>query len=232
MAKKGTTTARRGGGTGGTRRAGKTVRRGKKGSTPAAARRAKAKIKAKAKVKAKPKGRAASATRSRSGTRAAATKVGSSSRKAGQFAGRNDFGVPARRATPSGRAPDSAFGLPRNENGRSGEAGDRTHGVGSAPSNTGSGSGGDVDTDYIGVGVGPVSQAPPSGDTSGPDAATGNSGDFASAPDRSARGRDQLGSGAPPKGELKATHIESDESDFGGPLRIQADKIPGPRRND
>ena len=32
---------------------------------------------------------------------------------------------------------------------------------------------------------------------------------------------------APRKGELKATHIESDESDFGGPIKIQADKIPG-----
>jgi len=33
--------------------------------------------------------------------------------------------------------------------------------------------------------------------------------------------------GSPPKGELKATHIELDESDFGGPIKIQADKLPG-----
>ena len=36
--------------------------------------------------------------------------------------------------------------------------------------------------------------------------------------------------GSHPKGELKATHIEADESDFGGPIKIQADKLP--KRND
>jgi len=35
--------------------------------------------------------------------------------------------------------------------------------------------------------------------------------------------------GGKPKGELKATHITSDESDFGGPLRIEAEKIDDPR---
>ena len=33
--------------------------------------------------------------------------------------------------------------------------------------------------------------------------------------------------GSQNKGELKATHVQSDESDFGGPIRIQADKLPG-----
>jgi len=123
--------------------------------------------------------------------------VGSSRGKAGQFANRNDFGVPARQATPRGRAPESADGLPRNEEGRSGAAGDRTHGVGSAPSNVGSGSGGDVDTDFIGVGTSPVSQEGPTGATNGPDAATGTSADLTSAPDRPGRGRNQRGRVSP-----------------------------------
>lgn len=129
------------------------------------------------------------------GAQSAADKVGSNRRKAGTFASRNDFGVPARRATPRGRAPESADGLPRNEEGRSGAAGDRTHGVGSAPSNVGSGSGGDVDTDLVGVGVGtgPVSQRGPTGPTGGPDDATDPSGDFASAPDHPARGSNETG---------------------------------------
>lgn len=159
MAKKGTTTARRGGGTGKAKR-GSAGQKGSKGSKGSAA-----------KARGSKTGGRAS-TRTHAGTRSAAGgKVGSSTRKAGQFASRRDFGVPARRATPSGRAPDSAVGLPRNEEGRSGAAGDRTHGVGSAPSNVGSGSGGDVDTDYIGVGTQPVSQEGPDGAVDGPDAA-------------------------------------------------------------
>jgi hypothetical protein len=178
MAKKGTT-ARGGGGTGKARRGGSAGQKGSKASA----------VKARG---SKTAGRAS--TRARPGARSAAGgKVGSSSVKAGQFAGRRDFGVPASRATPSGRAPDSAVGLPRNEEGRSGAAGDRTHGVGSAPSNVGSGSGGDLDTDFVGVGTGPVSQEGPDGAVDGPDAATDPSGDFASAPDRPARGRNQKG---------------------------------------
>ena len=168
MAKKGTTA--RGGGsrsgseTGKARRGAEASRQGPKGAGKGE----------------KTSGRATA--RAHPGTRSAGGKVGSSGRKAAEFASRRDFGVPARRAKPRGRAPDSAVGLPRNEEGRSGAAGVRTHGVGSAPSNVGSGSGGDLDTDFIGVGSSPVSQQGPTGPTNGPDAATDPSGDFASAP--------------------------------------------------
>jgi hypothetical protein len=179
MAKKGTTA--RGGGsrsgseTGKARRGAEASRRAPKGAGKGE----------------KTSGRATA--RAHPGTRSAGGKVGSSGRKAAEFASRRDFGVPARRAKPRGRAPDSAVGLPRNEEGRSGAAGVRTHGVGSAPSNVGSGSGGDLDTDFIGVGSSPVSQQGPTGPTNGPDAATDPSGDFASAPDRPARGRNEKG---------------------------------------
>ena len=119
MAKKGTTArgggSRGGGETGKARRGAEAARRGPKGS--------------RRRVKRRADGR----PRRHPGNRSAGGKVGSSGRKAAQFASRRDFGVPARRATPRGRAPDSAVGLPRNEEGRSGAAGDRTHGVGLAP---------------------------------------------------------------------------------------------------
>lgn len=108
-------------------------------------------------------------------------KIGSSRRAAVTYAQKNDFGVPEDRAIPRGRDKTSASGLPRNEEGRSGAAGDRTHGVGSAPAGPGSGSGGDLDADIIGLdGAGGIAQNPASGDTSGPDASTGSSDEFAS----------------------------------------------------
>lgn len=117
-------------------------------------------------------------------------KVGSDRAAATRVGGRTDFGTPARKAKPRGRSPDSAEGLPRNQQGRSGDAGDRTHGVGTAPAGPGSGSGGDVDTDFIGVGIDPVAQNPPTGVTKGPASTSGGSEEFASGPP--ARGENRL----------------------------------------
>lgn len=47
-------------------------------------------------------------------------------------------------------------------------------------------------------------------------------------PETAPAGNPGADAGSPPKGELKATHIESDESDFGGPIKIQADKLAMP----
>lgn len=131
---------------------------------------------------------------------APAKKVGSSRKAAAEFADRKDFGTPAAKAAPRGRGRDSAEGLPRNEQGRSGDAGDRTHGVGSAPSGPGSGSGGDLDTDFVGVGISPVAQDAPTAMTAGPASTTGG-------PDEFDRGGPARGENALPTGSHGAAPL-------------------------
>jgi hypothetical protein len=117
--------------------------------------------------------------------------------------------------------------MPRNEEGRAGEIGDRTHGVGSAPSGPGSGSGGDLDPDFVGLGPnGGIAQEPPTGDVSGPDANFGTGDEFASG--GHAEGLNQL----PPGTHAAASTEVFDTVDHSGEDLSTRDGFPRPEIED
>ena len=118
-------------------------------------------------------------------------KVGSD-REALKQIGKGDFGVPAGEAGPdrdyvsqNAKASDRGAAQPSSAEFQ----GNRTHGAGGKASGVGSSSGGDLDTDIIGVGTGGsgIAANTPLEHRPGPDDSDGTS--------------NEMGSGAPAKGE-------------------------------